>query len=43
MELLLQVPPRLIRGIVFLLLGVGFWASGFVVANWVWKRYRGEE
>lgn len=43
MSLALTVEPQLVRAVVLALLGVGFWVGGVVVANYLWKHYRGEE
>lgn len=32
-----------IRGLIFALLGVGFWVGGLVMANYLWKRWRNED
>ncbi len=32
-----------LRGLFWALLGVLFWAAGFPIAYYVWKRYRSEE
>lgn len=34
---------ELLRGAVFAVLGVGFWAAGVVVAAYLYKRIRGED
>lgn len=32
-----------LQGLVFALLGVGFWVGGLLAANYFWKRWRGED
>jgi len=32
-----------LRTLLLTIFGVAFWASGFVVAHYVWERYRGED
>ncbi|WP_418282708.1 hypothetical protein [Halorubrum sp. DTA98] len=34
---------QLLYGLLYALLGVGFWAAGFVVAYYLYKRWRGED
>lgn len=42
MVLILFVESPLMRGLLLTILGVSFWVGGVVLANYVWKRYRGE-
>lgn len=32
----------LLRGILMGIFGVVFWASGLVIAHYIWERYRGD-
>ncbi|WP_281362692.1 hypothetical protein [Natronomonas halophila] len=32
-----------VQGLVFALLGVGFWVGGLLGANYLWKRWRNED
>ena len=38
----LFIAPEFLRGLLYALLGVGFWIGGVVVAYLVWRHYRGE-
>ena len=33
----------MVTAVVIALSGVGFWTAGLVVANHLWKRYRGDD
>ncbi|WP_256030313.1 hypothetical protein [Natronomonas aquatica] len=37
------VGTRLFYGILWTVLGVGFWVGGVVAAHYIWKRYRERE
>lgn len=43
MSLALFVVSPMMKAVVLAVLGVGFWVGGVVVANYVWKHYRGED
>lgn len=43
MNPVLVVGSPMVQAVVLAVIGVGFWIGGLVVANYVWKRYRGED
>lgn len=35
-----SVGPPLLRGLVYAVLGVGFWVGGLLFFNWLWNHFR---
>jgi hypothetical protein len=42
MVLDLLTETQFLRGVFWVVIGVGFWVGGIVLAHYVWERYRGE-
>ncbi len=40
LDLFAETP--LFYGLLWAVLGVGFWVGGIVIAHYVWERYRGD-